>query len=120
MRRLEVFTGSGRRRIWTAEEKASIVAESHGEAGGVSRVARRHGLSASQLFAWRRAAREASRAEAEAPAFVPALVAAAGSMAKAAQGPVIELAVGGSNVRIWRDADVGMVATVIGALKARA
>ena len=86
----------------------------------MSRVARPHGLSASQLFAWRRAAREASRAEAEAPAFVPALVAAAGSMAKAAQGPVIELAVGGSNVRIWRGADVGMVATVIGALKARA
>lgn len=28
-RRLEIFTGAGRRRIWTAEDKASIVAESY-------------------------------------------------------------------------------------------
>ena len=28
MQRMEVFTGSGRRRRWTAEQKAQIVAES--------------------------------------------------------------------------------------------
>lgn len=32
VRRLELFTGAGRRRSWTAEQKAQIVAESH--AGG--------------------------------------------------------------------------------------
>ena len=30
VRRFEVFTGSGRRRSWTAEEKARIFAESYG------------------------------------------------------------------------------------------
>jgi transposase len=29
VRRLEVFTGSGRRRRWTAEQKARILAESY-------------------------------------------------------------------------------------------
>ena len=28
MRRVEVFTGAGRRRIWTTERKAQIIAES--------------------------------------------------------------------------------------------
>ena len=41
VRRMEVFTGAGRRRIWSAAEKAAIVAESYGGAkrSVVSRVA---------------------------------------------------------------------------------
>ena len=52
-RRVEVITGVGRRRRWTDEEKAWIVAESLDPATTVSAVARRYGLHASQLFAWR-------------------------------------------------------------------
>ena len=44
VRRLEVFTGSGRRRAWSAEQKGQIVAESYGSSETVSAVARRHGL----------------------------------------------------------------------------
>ena len=51
--RVEVITGVGRRRRWTDEEKAWIVAESLDPATTVSAVARRYGLHASQLFAWR-------------------------------------------------------------------
>jgi transposase len=29
VRRLEVFTGAGRRRVWTAEQKARIIAQSY-------------------------------------------------------------------------------------------
>src|SRR3954465_5320924 len=54
VRRLEVFTGAGRRRSWTAEQKAQIVAESHAEGATVCEVARRHALTPQQLFAWRR------------------------------------------------------------------
>ena len=36
-RRIEVFTGAGRRRDWADEEKASIVAESY-RSGNVSAV----------------------------------------------------------------------------------
>ena len=51
MRRIEVITGVERRRRWSAEEKARIVAESYEPSMTVSEVARRHGLNANQLFA---------------------------------------------------------------------
>jgi len=35
-RRLEIFTGAGRRRSWTAEQKAGIVAESFEDGAPVS------------------------------------------------------------------------------------
>ena len=60
-RRLEIFTGAGRRRAWTAEEKAAIVAESFEDGARVCHVARRHGLTPQQLFAWRRQARRRGR-----------------------------------------------------------
>jgi transposase len=43
VRRLEVFTGAGHRRSWTAEQKARIVAESYESGESVCAVARRHG-----------------------------------------------------------------------------
>src|SRR2546423_10931786 len=57
VRRIEVFTGAGRRRSWSGEEKAAIIAESYGAGETVCAVARRHGLTPQQLFAWRRLAR---------------------------------------------------------------
>src|SRR5262249_38019881 len=54
--RLEVIE-TGARRRWTLEEKRRIVSESH-DGRQVSATARRNGLSASQLFTWRRLARE--------------------------------------------------------------
>ena len=59
VRRLELITGTGRRRQWSANDKARIVVESLTPGANVSEVARRHGLSPQQLFACRRQAREA-------------------------------------------------------------
>src|SRR6202158_21013 len=74
--RLEVIA-TGARRRWTPEEKQRIVAESFGAARIVSATARRHGLSNSQLFTWRRLAREGKLVvEGDAAAFVPAVVGA--------------------------------------------
>lgn len=53
--RLDVIL-SGARRRWTLEEKQRIVAESYAASRQVSATARRNGLSASQLFTWRRQA----------------------------------------------------------------
>jgi len=75
VRRLEIFTGSGRRREWLPDEKARIVAESYEVGETVSAVARRNALSPQQLFAWRRAARQPLVASPE-PLFVPAVVTA--------------------------------------------
>src|SRR3954464_2308343 len=76
-RRFEVITGVSRRRRWTDEEKAWIVAESLDPATSTSAVARRYGLHPSQLFTWRQQLqRSASSAAAiGGPGFVPVLVA---------------------------------------------
>src|SRR5215212_9405546 len=52
-RRVEVITGVGRRRRWSDQDKARVVAESLDPATTASAVARRYGLHASQLFTWR-------------------------------------------------------------------
>ncbi len=73
--RLEVIE-TGARRRWTLEEKLRIVAESFCGPRLVSAVARRHGLSANQLFVWRRLYREGKLGAAEdGPGFVPAIIA---------------------------------------------
>jgi transposase len=82
VRRLEVFTGTGRRRRFTDDDKARIVEETLAPGAVVSDVARRHGLSPQQLFTWRREARRRSRTTEAAPVFVPAVSRRPSAMAK--------------------------------------
>src|SRR4028119_2376121 len=100
-RRLEVITGFGRRRRWSDEEKAWIVAESLDPATTVSAVARRYGLHASQLFDWRQ--QLAAPAVREAPAFVPVVVAEDGTAPAEPVGR-IEIALGPAVMPVGRDA----------------
>src|SRR5580693_3787985 len=58
-RRVEVLMGPGRRRRWSAEEKARIVDETLVPGARVSEVARRWQVCSQQVFGWRRAARQA-------------------------------------------------------------
>src|SRR6187455_3749767 len=51
---VEVITSVQRRRRWSTEEKVRIVEETYLPGNSVSIVARRHGISANQLFTWRR------------------------------------------------------------------
>ena len=89
-RRFEVITGVGRRRRWTDEEKARIVAESLDPATTASAVARRYGLHVSQLFTWRQQLqRGAAAAALGEQAFVPVLMAEDGP-ARAEPGGRIE------------------------------
>lgn len=131
VRRLEIFTGSGRRREWLPDEKARIVAESYDTAESVSAVARRYALSPQQLFAWRRAARvPLAKTPAPEPLFVPAVVAEPMSEPAAMRSPkqrkrkavrdagMIELEVDGATIRVCRGADARTVTAVIRALKA--
>ena len=127
VQRFEVFTGAGRRRTWSAEEKARIVAESHVPGETVCSVARRHALTPQQLFTWRREARRRlETVEAAAPAlFVPAIVEPSPEAAPKprrrqpqASPAAIALEVGGVTVRVGRGAEARTVAAVIRALKA--
>jgi transposase len=105
-RRLEVITGVGRRRRWSLEDKARIVAESLDPATTSSAVARRHGLHASQLFVWRQQLqRSASSAETiGGPGFVPVLL-AEGSAVPAEPLGRMEIALGSVVVRVGADVD---------------
>jgi transposase len=55
--RVEVITGRRRRRDWSDEEKARILAESAAPDVNISEVARRNGVSRGLLNVWRRNAR---------------------------------------------------------------
>ena len=129
VRRLEVFSGTGRRRAWTAEQKARIVAESYEAGDRVSAIARRHGLTAQQLFGWRREARR--RAEAQSVesrlAFAPVIVEGARTCpasdvslapAGAAGSTVIEIVIGAATVRVSPGIDPASLAAVLRAVRA--
>jgi transposase len=52
--RLEVITGTARRRRWSTEQKLRIIEESFEPGETVSAVARRNGVAPNLLFRWRR------------------------------------------------------------------
>ena len=132
VRRLEVITGTGRRRRFSADDKARIVEETLAAGAVVSEVARRHGLSPQQLFGWRRQARQPVVAGTDAaPQFVPAVVETPlpestmrrqrkrTRQADRTSGS-IEVEIDGVTVRIGRGAEAKTVAAVLRALKAGA
>jgi transposase len=126
VRRVEVFTGVGRRRTWPAEQKLRIVAESYADGETVSAVARRHGLTPQQLFGWRRAAgRPAVTGSGEhGPAFAPVIV--EGAPCRASVVPpsagsrmsAIEIVIGATTVRVPPGVDVATLRAVLGAVRA--
>ena len=123
VRRLEVFTGTGRRRPWTAEQKARIVAESLDGVGPVSAVARRHGLTPQQLFCWRRLARRAGNDKVDdtnGVAFAPVVVEPAARSANTPDrgGSMIEVVIGAATVRVPRGIDGATLTTVLRAVRA--
>ena len=56
--RIDVVTGPTGRRRWPEHVKAAIVLETYRNGVSVADIARKHELSAPQLHAWRRAARD--------------------------------------------------------------
>ena len=75
MQRLEILTGRERRRRWSPEEKARLVAEAFAPGSIVFHVARRHGVAESCLYAWRKQLTQSSlergRNEASVPRLIP-------------------------------------------------
>jgi transposase len=108
-RRIEVITGVGRRRRWTEEEKAWIVAESLDPATTTSAVARRYGLHPSQLFVWRQ--QLAAPAAREAPGFVPVVVAEEGATPETVGR--MEIALGPVVIRVGADVDAAALRRVL-------
>jgi transposase len=114
-RRLEVITGVGRRRRWSDEDKARIVAESLGPRTSASAVARRYGLHASQLFTWRQ--RLAALAACEGSGFVPVVVAEDAAATSPEPAGRIEIALGPAVVRVGADVDAAALRRVLEAVR---
>ncbi len=104
-----VIEGTARRRRWTVEEKARIVAESLDPVVSVSAVARRHGLNPNQLFTWRRQLR--GRAEAWAAAGVD--VVDGDVRGGAAASERIEIVLGPATVRVSADVEMSALRRVL-------
>lgn len=139
VRRVELISGTGRRRQWSADEKARILLESLEPEANVSEVARRHGMSPQQLFGWRRQARAGTchprrgrgrpkrdrdelQHAADAPAFAPVVIAAASaSPPTPPTDPTrighIEIAIGDCIVRVLGQVEAALLITVLRAVR---
>ena len=131
-RRLEVFTGSGRRRKWAPAQKAEILAEIYEIGDTVSAVARRHGLTPQQLFGWRREARRRAKPGAandeplaNGTAFIPVVVegalpslAAPVAAKEGGDASVIEIVIGAATVRVAPGIDAATLTAVLRAVRA--
>jgi transposase len=139
-RRLELITGSKRRRARSAREKAAIVAETFAPGANVSEIARRHRLNRGLLFTWRRQVRRArpgpvadvTSEEGRVPAFVPVeiedvagrpagpTVSDARSPNPLMTAPMIEIVMPAVVVRVPMGVDGATLATVLAILRALA
>lgn len=128
-RRIEMLTGPGRRRRWSADEKAVIVAETLVPGARVSDVARRWQVCSQQVFTWRRDARSdratvpGDQAVSSIPAFVPILTEAAAAPVTptvTSVAPAIEVKLAGAVVRVASGMDGTTLTTVLRAVRASA
>jgi transposase len=123
---VEIFQGRARRR-WSEEDKCRLVAETMAPGETVHGVARRRGVSTSQLFTWRKRFRAEVGFPDPAPtmpgfaavAITPPLAPATADAAEAPSGLIeVELA-GGARVRISGAADPAVVTAALRALAGR-
>ena len=84
---LEMISGVERRRRWSDADKLRIVAEADEAGATVAEVARRHEISRSILWAWRKQARAGVLATPDPLDFLPVVVDAVSAMDTAASEP---------------------------------
>lgn len=128
-RRVEVLTGPGRRRRWSADDKARVVAETLAAGAKVSEVARRWQVCPQQVFGWRREMRAGQAKTAgvamvsAAPAFVPIVTDPARpeeAASKVPASPPIEIELGDAVVRVVPGLDSTVLTSVLRAVRASA
>ena len=134
-RRVEVITGERRRRRWTGEEKARIVAESFEAGANISEVARRNGVARGLLTAWRR---QVAAVAGKAPSFVPIQIGAESGDGTADESKrispaqtrpleitapptkacgVIEIELSGARIRVEPGVELATLSTVLSVLR---
>jgi len=112
------------RRSWAAWEKRAIVAEARRTTSSISSVARRHGITPSLLFRWRRERlqQEQSAERPPDPAFVPLVLPSPVETPRPPEegvGGVVEVEWAGGRVRIAGPVDLATIVAVLGILAGR-
>ena len=125
--RIEVLTGPGRRRRWSDDDKARIVAETLEPGAVVSEVARRWQVCAQQVFGWRREMRRGAVTPTAPLDFVPIVPAAppAGPEPSSSTTPTpsppappVEVELAGAVLRVPPGTDAALLTTVLRAIRA--
>lgn len=128
-RRIELISGRRRRRSWSTEEKARILAESFAEGANISEVARQYGINRGLLLTWRRQVNatiaghhcEVTDAGARSqPAFVPIVEIAANPSPEPISSPqtgVIELRITDVHLVLSGAVDAATLRVVLSALR---
>jgi transposase len=118
-RRVAVLTGPGRRRKWSDDDKARIVAETLEPGAVVAEVARRWQVCPQQVYGWRRERRLGTTGPAATPPpqFVP-IVAEPPAAEPASSGAAIEVALAGAVVRVSPGVDPALLTVVLRAVRA--
>ena len=126
-RRIELITGTTRRRRWSDDERARILAESFEPGANISAVARRHGVHGGLLHSWRKKAKTRADevAQADAPQFIPVAIAKASGdvvgetapLPLSPPGRMIEIETRGALVRVPAGVDPETLAVVLAALR---
>lgn len=121
LQRVEI-TGIGRRRRWSADAKAAIIAESFAPGASASAVARRHDISPSLLFLWLRQTTRVRGAEHGAgdvrPGFVPvAITGCGGELPLREEQMAIEIEVGAVRIRARGTVDRRALCEVLAAVR---
>ena len=120
VQRLEVVN-TGRRRRWSLDEKLRIVAESFQGHRQVSATARRHDISPSLLYSWRKAFRGDCRRD-EVIGFAPAMIVPDGeaSPGEAVGGGRMEIVTTtGRRIIVGSDVDARALRRVVAVLEGR-
>ena len=124
-RRVEVITGQKRRRDWTTEEKAEILAVTMAPGATVTDVARRFEVSRALLWTWRRKAMAELAAE-MGPRFVPLRLEGEAESTAVVSKPIppllgrdqpagsIEVAIGRARVRVQGAVDPEVLRQMLG------
>lgn len=121
MGRMTVISGAERRRRWSDEDRARILAAISEPGAVIAEVARREDVCTSLVFKWRREMREAADPVAGgfAPVVIePAPAAPCSSPAPGCSAPaMIEVELKGARVRIHAGAPSSAIAAVLKALR---
>lgn|SRR5581483_11719286 len=120
MGRMTLITGAERRRRWSDEDRARILAEIELPGAIVAEVARREDICTSLVYKWRR---EAMKTAGAGVGFAPVVIEAASTtlplppVAQVGEHGVIVVEVKDARVRIGADAPSALIAATLKALR---